>query len=449
MIRADDDAQAPGVVWAEFAGPSAFRTGDERTPAGTAPRVAHLGERTIAWADARSAAEATARSVLADRAPSHHLETASDLRLVTQMGDSFRAAHPHARVLVDAGRHLVVDAADVALGQDPDGTCWRVEPMPADPVVVALPGPAARAVDPFVSALLATLSQSAFMADVVHLASLPTRHSLSPGFRQAADWAQSRLDALGYLTARPAVSLTGGPTENLVAELTSPEAGNRRVVLVTAHLDSINLAGASTAAPGADDNASGSAGLLAIGAALAHTRWTHDLRLVLFGGEEQGLHGSKQYVATLPANERSRILAVVNMDMISARNATPAPSVLLEGATVSQSVIGALASAAATYTTLTIRTSLSPFASDHVPFIIAGIPAVLTIEGADSANANIHSDRDTVTTLDPALALEILRMNTAALADLLVPKASHPRPAGPVVSWEPGRIDIFLTGAAG
>ena len=34
---------------------------------------------------------------------------------------------------------------------------------------------------------------------------------------------------------------------------------------------------------------------------------------------------------------------------------------------------------------------LHPFASDRVPFIDVGIPAVLTIKGADGANSNIHS----------------------------------------------------------
>ena len=33
--------------------------------------------------------------------------------------------------------------------------------------------------------------------------------------------------------------------------------------------------------------------------------WTHDLRLILFGGEEQGLHGSRQYVAELFTDERA------------------------------------------------------------------------------------------------------------------------------------------------
>jgi Zn-dependent M28 family amino/carboxypeptidase len=75
-----------------------------------------------------------------------------------------------------------------------------------------------------------------------------------------------------------------------------------------------------------------------------------------------------------------------------------------------------LARAAATYTGLVVETSLHPWASDHVPFIEADLPAVLTIEGADQANENEHSPRDRIDTISFDLALEILRMNVAFIA---------------------------------
>ncbi|HID49086.1 MAG TPA: M28 family peptidase, partial [Chromatiales bacterium] len=106
---------------------------------------------------------------------------------------------------------------------------------------------------------------------------------------------------------------------------------------------------------------------------------------------------------------------VLNMDMIGSLN-TPSPTVLLEGAELSQWMIDGLAGAAATYTTLEIQTSLNPFASDHVPFLDASIPAVLTIEGADSANDAIHTGNDTIDRIDMAFAMEILRMNLGFVA---------------------------------
>src|SRR6185295_1893276 len=75
---------------------------------------------------------------------------------------------------------------------------------------------------------------------------------------------------------------------------------------------------------------------------------------------------------------------------------------------VSQTIIDSLSEAASTYTGLTVETSLYPAASDHVPFIKADLPAVLTIEGADNTNGNIHSAEDTLQKLDYDFGLEIL-----------------------------------------
>ena len=88
----------------------------------------------------------------------------------------------------------------------------------------------------------------------------------------------------------------------------------------------------------------------------------------------------------------------------------------MEGAPLSQRVIDGLKEAAATYTQLTVEISLNPFASDHVPFIDAGIPAVLTIEGADNTNNRVHSANDTIDHLKADLAVEILSMNVAFVA---------------------------------
>ncbi|MGH3241140.1 MAG: M28 family metallopeptidase, partial [Spirillospora sp.] len=175
-------------------------------------------------------------------------------------------------------------------------------------------------------------------------------------------------------------------------------------------------------APGADDNGSGAAGLLEIARVLAEVRTRHDLRLILFGGEEEGLFGSIRYVTSLDPGERLNIAAVVNMDMIASLN-TPEPTVLLEGAEISQGLIDELATAAATYTPLKVQTSLRPFNSDHVPFIDASIPAVLTIEGADSANQNVHTAGDTLDTVDQELARGIVRMNVATAATALLADA--------------------------
>ena len=193
-------------------------------------------------------------------------------------------------------------------------------------------------------------------------------------------------------------------------------------------MDSVNHPdGPGAPAPGADDNASGSAGVLSLAAVMAGHSFEHDLLFILCGGEEQGLHGSDQFVAAMSASERARTKAVLNMDMIGHVN-TATKTVLLEGHPISQTIIDGLASAAAQFTSLVVQSSLNPFASDHVPFINAGIPAVLTIEGADGANDAIHTANDTLNRVDPAFALEILRMNAGFLGETagIVAQAGQP-----------------------
>ena len=351
--------------------------------------------------------------------------------LVTQVGRSFQAAHPEVPVLLDHGRHLVVDLSALdesvsagARGPGDGHVDWRVEPLPFGTVVVDRPPPVARAVDDETAALLTRLSPESFDETMRFLTGLPTRHSWSAGFREAADWVSARLVAAGFAVTRPSITVGSGSSANVIGDRPGAGTGDRGVVLVSAHLDSINLAGGPSApAPGADDNGSGSAGVLELARVLAGRPWRHDLRVLLFGGEEEGLFGSRQYVADLPPGERSRIRGVLNLDMVGSLN-TAAPTVLLEGAVLSKPLIDDLAAAAATYTELTVETSLHPFASDHVPFLDAGIPAVLSIEGADSANGNIHSERDVLSTVTTALAMKILRMNAAALAGWLEPVAA-------------------------
>ncbi|MEX5716948.1 M28 family peptidase [Geodermatophilus maliterrae] len=350
---------------------------------------------------------------------------AEQLVLVVQNGESFRVDHPEVPVLLDAGRHLVVELEpEVARRlEGSGGSCWTLRPLPAGAVVAAAPAvEGLREVPDPVRRCVDRLSREELAADLATLVAHSTRHSASGSFDAAANWAAAQLAAAGFTVTTQPVPRGGGRCRNVVADRSGTGPAPRDVVLVTAHLDSVNRLGPEAPAPGADDNASGSGGVLALARALAGSlagSWALlDLRLVLFGGEEQGLLGSRRHVEELSGPERARVRAVVNMDMIAGRN-TPERGVLLEGAAVSRDLIDALARAAATHTGLAVTVGLSPANSDHVPFIDVGIPAVLTIEGADGTNRRVHTEQDTLPPLDLDLALEVLRMNVAFVAETL------------------------------
>lgn len=137
-------------------------------------------------------------------------------------------------------------------------------------------------------------------------------------------------------------------------------AGADSAVLITAHLDSTAAGGEFTdddggprpydpavdPAPGADDDGSGTAGVMAAAECLASLladggQPARSVRFVLFNAEEQGLVGSKFY-ARAAAAEGDRISGVFQMDMIAGRQPGSTPRVEIHaGSAVPGPVVGA------------------------------------------------------------------------------------------------------------
>jgi hypothetical protein len=411
----------------------------------TGVRWSQFGDQTIYWTDPEVRLLPAELRMLG--APTQ--ATRGELYLVVQVGNAFLAEFPWVRTIVNKGRYLAVGLTAEELDRigAHRAACFGLQPLPENAVIFQTAAPARRAPDPALASLVAGVSEQRLADTLGKLTGYHTRHSVTPAYADAASWMRAELASLGFAVSTQTIAVGSSTSANVFAD--KPGTGSdRRLVLATAHLDSVNTTGGVSApAPGADDNASGAAGVLELARLLAPHPLRHDLRLVLFGGEEQGLHGSTQYVASLGAAERARIDAVINMDMISRLN-TQAPTVLLEGASVSQALMDDLTAAAHDYTGLAVQTSLNPFASDHVPFINASLPALLTIEGADSANHDVHTANDTLDKLHTPLAAEILRMNLAVVARRLGVAAAAAQPSSsPVVAWGANRLDVFVLGS--
>lgn len=101
-------------------------------------------------------------------------------------------------------------------------------------------------------------------------------------------------------------------THNLVAE--SGRGNPDNVVMLGAHLDSV-FEGA-----GINDNGSGSAALLELAVQMAKAKPQNRLRFAWWGAEESGLVGSTYYVNQLPDEEKAKIKAYLNFDMIASPN---------------------------------------------------------------------------------------------------------------------------------
>jgi len=131
---------------------------------------------------------------------------------------------------------------------------------------------------------------------------------------------RSHLDWMKALLAAGPLRLTF-TTANYVNPMRSVVVGRRfavgdptgttaPIVMVGAHIDSV------LGAPGAHDDASGNGVSMEIARVVSKLPLDKEIRIGGFGGEEDGLTGSRAYVATLPAEERARFVGEWQMDMV-------------------------------------------------------------------------------------------------------------------------------------
>jgi Zn-dependent M28 family amino/carboxypeptidase len=91
----------------------------------------------------------------------------------------------------------------------------------------------------------------------------------------------------------------------------------REVIVVSAHYDHVGYGGTGQIHNGADDNGSGTCGLMALAEALTvHGRMRRSILLMWVSGEEKGLWGSKAWTENPYLPEGCKAIANINIDMI-------------------------------------------------------------------------------------------------------------------------------------
>jgi Peptidase family M28/PA domain len=192
-------------------------------------------------------------------------------------------------------------------------------------------------------------------------------------------------------------------TRNVIAEAGPADAA--RVVMAGAHLDSV------PAGPGLNDDGSGVAALLEVAEQLAGQPPPGGaaLRLGFWAAEEIGLVGSRHYVGRLSREQRRRIAAYINLDMVG----SPGAKARVYGG---EDAAGRRIEAA-------LRAGLPAGAgeedlggaSDHASFSDAGIPVGGIFTGLDRC---YHRACDTIGNVDAALAAQVARATAGALQRL-------------------------------
>jgi hypothetical protein len=195
--------------------------------------------------------------------------------------------------------------------------------------------------DPEIAVALRQISAERIEADIGKLASFGTRLTLSAqdppsiaaghGIGAAREWIKSQFEAYSrdcggcleiktdHFTEGPADRIPS-PVEitNVYAVLKGTDAESaKRIVLVTGHYDSRNsdTLDVAGAAPGANDDASGTAVSLECARVLTKMKFPATIIFLTVAGEEQGLNGSRHF-AQMAKAAGWNIEAVLNNDIV-------------------------------------------------------------------------------------------------------------------------------------
>lgn len=238
------------------------------------------------------------------------------------------------------------------------------------------------------------------------------------------------------VSLRADVQHIGRDINNVVGYI--PGATDEYVIL-GAHYDHLGLGEqyslapekAGTVHPGADDNASGVAGLLALARYFgAHPKPPRGIVFIAFAGEELGLLGSVHY-ANHPLLPLDRAQLMVNMDMIGRIRDK---KVMVGGAAPGSAMRNLLDALGPKYELDLDLSDTSVYgSSDHTSFKSKRVPTLFFFSGL---HADYHRPTDTWEKIDAAATVRLLRL-IADLTMVIATPSSKPQFAASQHSQQP------------
>ncbi|OSD03741.1 Zn-dependent exopeptidase [Trametes coccinea BRFM310] len=229
---------------------------------------------------------------------------------------------------------------------------------------------------------------------------LATRHSFSEDAPRAAAWLKSRFEETG--ASCDLHYFREGFAPNVICKLTASEDTTETLVL-GAHYDDRGSFG-SVRAPGANDDASGTAALLAIARTIARRGVVFKANVLLcaFAGEEQGMVGSRAFAEEL-REKGANVTLMIQADMLAYRVPGERPQLGLNDPSLlgTAELTHILSNVSTIYSPeLTVGYFPYPGGSDHQSFHEQGYPAAQVYERAGYTKDPMYhktgdlSDRD-------------------------------------------------------
>jgi len=274
--------------------------------------------------------------------------------------------------------------------------------------------------DAAIEAAVNTITEQEYAGYIQTLQDFGTRHSGFPGCDLARDYLKDFFAAQGLNATLFEVTHNDETYYNVVAERRGTSSADE-IIIIGAHYDSTAGMSPGGYAPGAEDNASGTAAVMAAARALRSFQFDRTVRYIAFGGEEQGCWGSYGY-AYYCHDHGENIVAVLVADMVAYDEENGGRDDYVVDVDKYKWLHLYFAGVGALYGQNLIYEEGS-CGSDQESFWFAGYPALGAIEGSIGAGGSAsypyyHTTQDTLDKLEPAFAVRFVKDYAATLAHL-------------------------------
>lgn len=249
--------------------------------------------------------------------------------------------------------------------------------------------------DPFITQLIGQVNPLNLTGHVQHLENYGTRNAYHAQSVVAQNWIAEQFQGFGLQVEIMDFAMPGGAaSDNVIAKITGTKYPNEYVIC-GAHYDSYSN---SSSAPGADDNASGTAAVIEMARIMKDYTFDRTVVFCAFSGEEYGLYGSAAY-ASRAAQQGMEIHGYVNLDMIGylKPTSTVMKTTLIYPPTA-QELATFYTNICATYLPdfVVAPGSLSGGDSDHTSFNNNGYMGIFPFEAVPDYSPFIHTANDKV-----------------------------------------------------
>ncbi len=274
---------------------------------------------------------------------------------------------------------------------------------------------------PVINTMIGMVDTTMVTAHVIHLQDYVTRFCTQQGSFDAQDWIKGQFEYFGLPVELQDFNVwLGESSDNVIATLQGDVYPDEYVIL-GGHYDSY---ASITEAPGADDNASGTCGVIEAARILSKYHFERSIVFCAFSAEELGLIGSDAY-ASRAQQEGMNILGYFNMDMIGYQEpGTPLHTDMIAPPSAAPLVQYYRDVAAIYLPGFPIEDGyLTGGDSDHTSFNNYGYMGIFPFEDDTLYSHYIHSSDDIVglSYNSPLLAMKLIQAAIASVASMAVP----------------------------